>query len=81
MVGNRSSLLQYNNVKVIPKSIIYGEKQTGGEIQPPTDGSVFNRAGRPRPYDVGKETHVQVGRGDPAPTMMRDFWDYADYVL
>ena len=33
MVGNRSSLLQ---VKVIPKSIIYGEKQ---------------RAGRPRPYD------------------------------
>ena len=37
MVGNRSSLLQYNNVKVIPKSIMYGEKQ---------------RAGRPRPYDL-----------------------------
>ena len=36
MVGNRSSLLQFNNVKVIPKSIMYGEKQ---------------RAGRPRPYD------------------------------
>ena len=62
-VGNRSSLLQYNNVKVIPKSIIYGEKQ---------------RAGRPRPYGW---FGMLIGRGDPAPTMMRDLWDYADYVL
>ena len=48
----------------------------------PTMVRYANRAGRPRLYDVGKETRVrEVGRGDPAPTMMRDFWDYADYVL
>ena len=38
-------------------------------------------------WNVGFRSSTQptryqnYGRGDPAPTMMRDLWDYADYVL
>ncbi len=49
-VRNRSSLLQFNNVKVIPKSTMYGEKQRAGRPAP-TMVRYANRAGRPRPYD------------------------------